>query len=185
MTGDYQAVLDACVLVPAALRDTLLRMAQKHFYLPRWSNDIMRETVATLQNKLGRPKEKTDHLLHELKQHFEDAWVDGYEGLIDSMDNDPKDRHVLAAAVRCGADAIVTFNIKHFPQASLERWGIDVQTPDEFLIHIYDLSPQLVIHTLHEQAAHVDWEFDQLLSGSLKQAVPKFVQLVSGALGLR
>lgn len=31
------------------------------------------------------------------------------------MNNHPKDRHVLAAAVRTGAQTIVTFNIKTVP----------------------------------------------------------------------
>jgi predicted nucleic acid-binding protein len=56
----------------------------------------------------------------ELKSYFEDAWVEGYEALIPSMANDPKDRHVLAAAVRCGADVIVTFNLQHFPEEALD-----------------------------------------------------------------
>ena len=33
------------------------------------------------------------------KRHFEDAEVTGYEGLAPAMTNDPKDLHVLAAAI--------------------------------------------------------------------------------------
>jgi len=33
------------------------------------------------------------------------------------MTNHPKDRHVLAAAVRCNAEVIVTHNVKEFPRA--------------------------------------------------------------------
>ncbi len=185
MTGEFQAVLDACVLVQAALRDTLLRLAEKRLYLPRWSDEIIHETVSTLQTKLGKPREKTDYLVGELTEYFADAWVEGYEGLTASMDNDPGDRHVLAAAVRCGAEAIVTFNLRHFPQASLERWGIDVQSPDEFLINLYHLNPEVVIHTLHEQSADIGWELGRLLAGGLHDAAPKFSNLIAGVLGIR
>lgn len=46
---------------------------------------------------------------------FGEAWVEGYEDLIPSMTNQEKDRHILAAAVRCGAETIVTYNLKDFP----------------------------------------------------------------------
>ncbi len=39
----YAAVLDACVLVPVALADTLLRIAEKGLYRPLWSGRILTE----------------------------------------------------------------------------------------------------------------------------------------------
>jgi hypothetical protein len=39
----YTAVLDACVLVPIALADTLLRVAEKGLYRPLWSDRILTE----------------------------------------------------------------------------------------------------------------------------------------------
>jgi hypothetical protein len=47
----------------------------------------------------------------EIRRHFPEAWVEGHEDLISTMTNHPKDRHVLAAAVRCHAEVIVTHNI--------------------------------------------------------------------------
>ena len=43
MSSDYLVILDACVLVNAALRDTLLRLAEPpcSLYLPRWTQEIM------------------------------------------------------------------------------------------------------------------------------------------------
>jgi predicted nucleic acid-binding protein len=40
--------------------------------------------------------------------------VTGHEPLIAAMKNDEKDRHVVAAAVKAGAQVIVTSNLKHF-----------------------------------------------------------------------
>ena len=49
MTKDYVAVLDACVIVPAGLRDTLLRLAETpRLYVPKWSGEI---TSVVTQNR--------------------------------------------------------------------------------------------------------------------------------------
>jgi hypothetical protein len=87
MTSGYQVIIDACVLVDAALRDTLLRLAEPpHLYLPRWSREIIDEVVRTLEAKLGLTSNQTAYLVTELEKHFEDAYVEGYEPLIESDD---------------------------------------------------------------------------------------------------
>ncbi len=141
MNSDFPVVLDACVIVPAALRDTLLRFAEKRLFLPRWSDEIIAETVRTLETKLNKTSEQTTHLVHELRTHFGDAWVENYLPIVASCTNHEKDRHVLAAAIRAHAELIVTFNVKHFPAASLSPWAIDVSHPDEFLIDMFYLNP--------------------------------------------
>ena len=89
---------------------------------PRWTDEIIEETVRTLRDKLGRTPEQTDHLVNELRNHFPDAWVEqGYRDLIPAMTNQEKDRHVLAAAVKTPCEVIVTYNLKHFPEEPLAR----------------------------------------------------------------
>jgi predicted nucleic acid-binding protein len=178
MSSDYQVILDACVLVNAALRDTLLRLAEPPcgLYLPRWTQDIIDETKRTLETKLGLTTEQTAHLFGELGIHFADAWVKSYESFIPAMANDPKDRHVLAAAVVSGAQTIVTFNLKHFPTDALVPWNVEAQSPDEFLIHQYHLDPALVLAALREQAAqHGGWE---RLMTIHSRTVPQFVSVL-------
>jgi len=177
MISGYQVVLDACVLVNAALRDTLLRLAEPpHLYLPRWSQDIMQETRRTLEIRLHLTSAQTAHLTKELENHFADAWVEGYEALIPAMSNHPKDRHVLAAAVRCGAQTIVTFNLKDFPADALAHWNVEARSPDEFLIHQYHLQPEVVIEKIKEQAAR-HGGLERLLTIHGK-TVPEFVSLL-------
>jgi hypothetical protein len=77
MTADFPVLLDACVLVPASLRDTLLRCAERRMYLRRWSNEILDELRRTLLEKLGRSNEQVEHLLAELNLHFSDSKVEG------------------------------------------------------------------------------------------------------------
>ena len=178
MTADPLVVLDACVLIPAALRDTLLRLAEPpRLYVPRWSEEIVAETVRNLQNRIGLSAEKTDYLAAQLRKHFAACWVFGYEQLIASMDNHPKDRHVLAAAVKCGAQVIVTYNKRDFPAASTERWGIEVQGPSTFLRNLYDLAPPTVVDKLKQQAQDLGRTLREQLA-VLRNAVPAFVERV-------
>jgi len=112
MTSIPLVVLDACVLANFSLCDTLLRLAEPpRLYEPKWSEEIIRETTRTLELKLGWPSSLTPHLEAELRAHFSDAWISGYESLISRMTNDEKDRHVAAAAVQGQAEIIVT--LKH------------------------------------------------------------------------
>jgi hypothetical protein len=100
MTGTPLVVLDACVLANFSLCDTLLRLAEPpRLYEPKWSEDIIRETIRTLESKLGWPSSLTAHLQTELRDHFGEAWISGYEALMPRMTNHERDRHVVAAAV--------------------------------------------------------------------------------------
>ena len=92
-------------------------------------------------------------MISEMSGAFIDAEVGGYRSLIDSMACDPKDRHVLAAAVRADAGAIVTFNVGDFPDASVLEYELDVIHPDDFLMDALDLAPRVVLGELAVQAA--------------------------------
>lgn len=82
------------------------------------------------------------------------ATVSGYGPLIDSLElPDPGDRHVFAAAIRCGAGAIITANLKDFPKASLAPYEILAIHPDDFIMDLADLEPQLLEIVAKEQRA--------------------------------
>jgi len=81
-----------------------------------------------------------------MNKHAEDALVTGYEDLIQGLRlPDPDDLHVLGAAIRDRVDVIVTRNTRHFPDDALKPFGIVAQHPDEFVVHLLDLAPGLVI----------------------------------------
>ena len=86
------AVIDACVLVQAPLRDTLLRLAEPPaLYRPIWSEEIIIEMKRALEKQISLPPSKTAYLERELRRHFRDSWVTGFEPLIRKMTNDEKD----------------------------------------------------------------------------------------------
>lgn len=143
-------MLDACVLVPAALRDTLLRAAVHGFYRPLWTIEILDELHRTLIVDEFTDLARADRLVATLRSAFPGTLLTkGYRELIPAMLNDPKDRHVVAAAVFANADLIVTSNLRHFPPAALAPFQIEVQSPDEFLVELFqaewDVACEIVI----------------------------------------
>jgi predicted nucleic acid-binding protein len=150
--SSFAVVLDTCVLFPAALRDTLLRAAAEGLYQVRWSQDILEELRRNLVTDLNLDDDRVRELVTQMGRAFPEACVLGYEQLIPQMGNDPKDRHVLAAAVVSDAQAIVTTNSRHFPASALDPYDIQALTPDEFLSDLFDLAPDVMIQILIEQA---------------------------------
>lgn len=152
----YRVVLDADVLFPASLRDTLLRLAEIELFDPHWSERILDEVK---RNVLVSRKDITeadmDRLAAAMNGAFEDALVDGaaIARIEDSMENDPKDRHVLAAAVVASANCIVTNNVGDFPPQACAPYGITVATADEFLCVLFNVDPEAVRDSVLRQAA--------------------------------
>ena len=178
MKQDRTVVLDACVLVPMPLADTLLRLAAgPRLYLPKWSDQIMVEVTRTLQENFGLSPQKAKYRESEIRRHFPEAWIDGYQDLIPAMTNHPKDRHVLAAAARAGAKVIVTYNLKDFPGSSLAPYAITAQGPSVFLKSLYDMAPTAVMQTLETQAAAIGQPRSYLLS-RLRVNAPAFVAMI-------
>lgn len=175
--NQYIAVLDACVLAPMPLCDTLLRLAEDPaFYIPRWTDNILRKLRSTLL-RMGYTEAQAQRRITAMDTAFDDAKVTGYEDLVGFMTNDSKDRHVLAAAVRCGAHAIITANVRHFTPASVTPYDIDVVTPDDFLVHQFHLNEELLREKLAAQAFARGVGLAALLDG-LQRHAPNCVKLL-------
>jgi predicted nucleic acid-binding protein len=160
------------------LADTLLRLAaDPSLYLPKWTDRIMAEVSRTLQENFRLSAQKAIYRENEIRRHFPDAWIDGYEDLIPEMTNHPKDRHVLAAAARAGAKVIVTYNLKDFPRSSLAPHFITAQGPSAFLKSLYDRNPAAVMQTLKAQAAAIGQPMTYLVS-RLRVNAPAFVEMI-------
>lgn len=86
-----------------------------------------------------------------MDENIDDASVSGYDHLIETITlPDADDRHVLAAAIHCGAGVIVTANLRDFPSDVLSFHGIEAQHPDAFLLGIFETAPNEVIAALRE-----------------------------------
>jgi hypothetical protein len=158
--------------------DTLLRLAEYDppFFGPLWSRDILDETKRTIL-KFGYTELQASRRIKAMEEAFPEALVTGYESLIDAMQNDAKDRHVLAVAVRAGADCVVTDNIKHFPQKALEPFGLESLTAQDFLLHQYHLDPDTFIGVLKEQAKDTNRTLADLVA-VLSRYTPNLAEVI-------
>jgi len=142
------AILDADVLFPMMLRDTLLRAAAAGCFRVHWSARILDEVTRNLIQDHGMAPSKATALREIMEEAFPDAMVDGWEPIEQGMPNHPKDRHVVAAAVVIGATAIVTSNIRDF---AVLPPGIITMRPDEFLCELLGTKPRELLEALDAQ----------------------------------
>ena len=157
MRADFKVCLDACVLVNIRLCDLLLRLAEKpRLFLPIWSDDILKEVHRTHVNKLRWEVELADSFQKEVRRFFPDALTDNYEYILPLLTNHPKDRHVLAAAIRAGSSLIVTFNLKDFPEEALSKWNVEATHPQNYLLVLYELDPNQIIQRVAKIAGQRD-----------------------------
>lgn len=145
----FPAFFDTCTLYGSYINDLLLWLAEGGAFRPLWSEGVMEELERNLVAN-GHDFEGVKKRLGAMRENFPDAMVEGYEELIGGLTCDPKDRHILAAAVRANAEVLVTFNWKDFPEESVAAFEIEVVDPDEFLLDQLDLFPGMVISTLEK-----------------------------------
>ena len=136
----FTAVLDTNVIYPVIIRDLLLWFAHYDLYTPKWSRHIVDEWKDVLERK-DVAADIAALRVEKINLAFPDALVHNYEGLIGAIKlPDEKDRHVVAAAVKVNANVIVTNNLKDFPDAYLQSFGLSVKSADDFLTDIIDLN---------------------------------------------
>ena len=121
----FTAFYDANVLYPAEMRNLLMHLALTGLFRAKWSADVHAEWICAL---LEKRRDLTRGKLERTR-----ALMDLHAG------------DVLAAAIRGHASVIVTMNLRDFPADVLWKFGIEAQHPDEFILHLLDLSPRLVI----------------------------------------
>ena len=159
-----------------ALCDTMLRLAERDLYSPRWSAEIIEEARRNLVADGRCTEAAAANRFRVIGEHFEECTVHGYEELTASLRCHQKDRHVLAAAIRGGAEQIVTQNLRDFPPDSVEPFAIEVVSPDDFLLNIADLYPDVTLDAIRRQAAALQrppMTIDDVLR-ALSMTVPGF-----------
>lgn len=151
---DITAVLDACVLYPAPIRDLFMNLAVFDAFRARWTEEIHDEWIRNvLKDRPDLSPEQLERTRKLMNTHVRDCLVEDYGGLIDRVElPDADDRHVLAAAIKTEADHIVTFNLRDFPSEILGPYGLQATHPDEFIMLLIDRDTELV-----RQAALTQW----------------------------
>lgn len=150
----FTVVYDANVLYPNTLRDLLIRIAQSGTVQAKWTNAILDEMLAALRrNRPDIPAERLERLRDLMNKAVRDCLVTGHEPLIEGLKlPDPDDRHVLAAAIKAGAQVIVTRNLKDFPESDLQPWDIEAKSPDAFVLDQVHLDIRAVAASVRQIA---------------------------------
>ena len=184
----FSALLDACVLVPSALRDVLLEVGTTQAFRPLWSEKIeteMERAILHLRARRGRDQKESQgyvaRLRRQMNKALPDAQVQGWEGtmlFVPEM-RDPDDRHVVAAALVGRADVIVTFNLKDFEDECLPG-DLFSQSPDDFLLDLIGLYPGVVLNALDTVVSRTGhkgpkWTVDDLLKRLQREELHGFV----------
>jgi len=151
-TARVVVFLDASVFYPALLRNLLMHLALRDLFKARWSDRVHEEWIEALLR--NRPDLKFAQLARTrrlMDENVDEALVSGYEHLIGQLTlPDPKDCHVLAAAIHGGASVIVTANLRDFPAKVLAAYGIEAQHPHAFVSARLDEYQEEVLAALHE-----------------------------------
>jgi hypothetical protein len=96
---------------------------------------------------------KAARLRATMERYFPEAMVTGYASLIPAMPNDVKDRHVVAAAVKAGAQVVVTSNLRDFVPLPV---GLVARSPDRLLSDLFALDPGRFVALLRSQVADLN-----------------------------
>lgn len=150
----FTVVYDANVLYPNTLRDLLIRIAQSGLVKAKWTSEILDEMLSALQkNRPDIPQQKLDRLRDLMNSAVRDCLISGHEPLIEGLKlPDPDDRHVLAAAIRAGAQVIVTRNLKDFPPSDLQPWDVEAKSPDAFVLDQIGLNDRRIAACIQQIA---------------------------------
>lgn len=152
----FAVVLDACVLFPNFLRDTMLTLAEQELFRPLWSEAILAEVRRNVLAQRDVDPIAFDRTLMLMNSAFDDAMVEDWKPLVVGLDlPDPDDRHVLAAAIAGGAQSIATFNLVDFPAERRAPHNVEAVHPDTFLLDQLDLAPTTVLSALRRQAVRL------------------------------
>lgn len=168
----YTAILDANTLYPMLVRDLLLSLATAGLYHARWTTAIHGEWTRNLAKDRPDLAPRLPEIVAAMDSAVPDCLVENYEPLIDCIAlPDDNDRHVVAAAIAGHADAIVTFNIKHFPADVLLSHGIEGQHPDDFVMNQLQLQELVAINAIKKMRAR--WKNPERSAADLIAALEK------------
>jgi predicted nucleic acid-binding protein len=176
----FSVLLDTNVLVPAGLNDLLLGLAHEGTLEPRWSAQILTE----LERYLVRsrvPEAVIEQRLETMRGQFADAPVQHYQALEATLScSDPNDNHVLAAALIGKVAALVSFNAADFPSYVIEKFGLELTHPDDFLTAQFELNPEVMQRVLNDLISRWPENYSSIakLADAWQDSLPNFSQLL-------
>jgi predicted nucleic acid-binding protein len=169
------ALLDACVLYPLAMADSLMSLASTGLFAAKWTTQIEHEWMRSLearrpdlQGKLGFRRDQMRLAVPDWEV-TEEAWRAFVQPQLTLPD--PDDIHVLAAALAGRVDCIVTANLKDFPAKVLSQHGLEAIHPDAFITELWDAEPIAAIAAFKSMRAR--WKKPKAAPKDFAQAMER------------
>lgn len=186
IANPFVILLDANVMYPFRTRDVLLTFAQQGLFRARFTEQIIDEWTRSLIRNKPDLEESVMEQAAAVREVFQECFVTGYEPLIEGLElPDPDDRHVLAAAIKCSAQIIVTENLKDFPPEALEEHGIEVLGVDDALVNTFDLFPiegARALRTVRQRYNNPPFRPSEFLLDLTKSGMPKLAAMARSAI---
>jgi hypothetical protein len=151
--SNNNAVLDACILYPAPIRDLLLNLAEVGLFKPFWSDKIQEEWVRNLLiNRPDLSSIKLHLTIEAMDSAFPDANIPEDNVLIKKLYlPDKNDQHVLATAIQSNSKWLVTANLKDFPIDNLKEYGVEAISADNFIASLFSKETDLAYSAFRNQ----------------------------------
>lgn len=168
----FTVLYDTCALYPNTQRNLLIRLARSGMVRARWSATILEELDRALGER-AIPSDKRQRLFELMNAAVPDCLVREFEPLMGDLKlPDPDDRHVLAAAIKVGAQVIVTDNLADFPDDALAPWSIEAKAPDDFVLDLIDFDARVVyacVQQIVDERRNPPQSFEEVL-GQLERS---------------
>jgi predicted nucleic acid-binding protein len=186
IANPFVILLDANVMYPFRTRDVLFTFAQQGLFRARFTERIIDEWTGSLIRNKPTLEESVRTQAAVVRDVFQECFVTGYEPLIEGLQlPDPDDRHVLAAAIKCSAQIIVTENLRDFPPEVLEEHDIEVLGADDVLANTFDLFPMdgaRALRTVRQRYNNPPFSPSEFLLDLTKSGMPKLAAMARSAI---
>lgn len=141
-------VYDANLLFARSLSYILLHVAAEGLVQAKFSSSQLFEAGGAITSRLrfdalaefAAQLKRMEQTVRDNEVRNFQRWVPHIRGMTDQGD-----KRILATAIQGGAWLIATNNIKDFPAPELARWGVEVETADQFLCRCLDTNPTMVV----------------------------------------
>jgi len=157
-----------------------MQLALTDLFRAKWTRKIHEEWISNLlKNRSDLTREKLERTRDLMNMHVRDCLVEDYEHFETGLElPDANDNHVLAAAIKAKADAIVTLNLRDFPDSVLVKYNVEAIHPDEFISYQIGLSSAAVCGAAkkhRERLKTLPRSVDQYLQTLEAQGLPQTV----------
>ncbi len=152
-----RAVLDTDIIYSRVLHELLGRVADElRLFDIFWSEELLAEATDALIEKKGLAGEVARRWVEHLPRNFPAGRTDLSEVPsatdLSGLTTDPADHHVCALAVVSNADYLFSHD-RGYLRDGLQRYGVEVLAPDEFLATAFDTHARGMLSILELQAS--------------------------------